>query len=60
MQKLFIFLLAITGGAIACNNSGEPVASSATTTVDSAAKAAADTLRPSADTTSKKDVPIKN
>ncbi|HTI07917.1 MAG TPA: hypothetical protein VL832_05150 [Puia sp.] len=60
MQKLFIFLLVITGGAIACNNSGEPSASSGTSTVDSAARAAADTLRPSTDTTARKDVrPIK-
>ena len=41
----------MTGIAAACTNS--PEAPAATTTVDSATKAASDTLRPSADTTAR-------
>jgi hypothetical protein len=51
MRKLFVLLFVGAAFALACNNSPEtPVA---TANVDSATKAASDTLRPSADTTAR-------
>ena len=52
MRKIFVLLFVVAGFAMACSNSPETPA--ATPTVDSATKAASDTLRPSADTTSKR------
>jgi len=51
MRKIFVLLFVMTGIAAACNNS--PEAPAAAATVDSATKAASDTLRPSADTTAR-------
>ena len=52
MRKIFFLLLVVAGFVLACNNSPETPGSTAT--IDSATKAASDTLKPSADTTSKR------
>lgn len=54
MQKLFVLLLVVIGTTVACNNNSETPAAAS---VDSATRAASDTIRPSADTTAKKVEP---
>jgi hypothetical protein len=51
MQKMIFLFLMITGTAVACHNNPS---ASAMASVDSAAKAAPDTLKPSGDTTTRK------
>ncbi|HEX9510437.1 MAG TPA: hypothetical protein VF939_08135 [Puia sp.] len=50
MRKIFVLLFVVAGIAVACNNPSE---TPAVASVDSAARAASDTLIPSADTTAK-------
>jgi len=54
MQKWLILLLSVMVATIACNNSNSEAP--AASPVDSATKAAPDTIRPSADTTAKKHI----